>query len=252
MSASRPLREAPAVPTISVDIWGKVVGGSGCPGGVEPKEALVSDFGKYLWIGGLFGCLVGAILAFTLRSDPALIGVRLKPLGLIVLALGAVLLGAAAMSYAGSRISGGASNSGEGGNAGGSPPAAGISDNPIRAVGSLLGLVAGISAVVILGIVTLTKLDGGDKDSMVAIATSAFGVVSAIVGAFLGIKVTADQGTQIATSAQKDAQAATGAVAAANQAADQLPDEAKRTVQDAIKTGGQVMGETPGQVPGAS
>jgi hypothetical protein len=128
---------------------------------------------------GVAMALAGAVLAFALADrDAVQIGIRLRPLGAVLLGAGAVLL--AAIWVAGME---------------GSERSAGNGDaNGIRAVGGLIAVVTGITAVTALSIVTLTRLGGAtNKDSIVAVSTSAFGIISAVTGAYLGIKISADQ-----------------------------------------------------------
>ncbi len=79
-------------------------------------------------------------------------------------------------------------------------------------IGSRDGLIAvtvGIVSVSTLAVVTLVLLrNGNDAASTVSVATSAFGVISALVGAYLGIKIGTEQTQGIAQGAQRDAQAA--------------------------------------------
>ena len=62
----------------------------------------------------------------------------------------------------------------------------------LKAIGGLIAVVVGILAVAVLSIVTITRLGSSDTDSMVAVTTSAFGIISAVVGAYLGIKISAE------------------------------------------------------------
>lgn len=87
---------------------------------------------------------------------------------------------------------------------GGAGSESSVDFNSIKAIGGLIAVVSGITAVTVLAVITLTQLDSTDKSSMVAIATSAFGVISAVVGAYLGIKITADHSAN-ATADAKDA-----------------------------------------------
>jgi hypothetical protein len=217
--------------------------------GPSNLEVHMSRLGLPIVAGtGVVLCAVGAILAFTLKSDPAWGEVELDALGLVTLVLGAVLLSATALAFVGVAPGRPATN---GNNTSGSGSS---SEGPIRALGSLLGVVVAITAVTVIGLVTITKFAGtdADKDSIVAIATSAFGVVSAIVAAFLGIKVTADQGAQIVSAkedqvktAQEDAQAAQNAVAAVEQVAKSIDDpKAQQKIDDAIKAGSKVAEKT--------
>lgn len=148
---------------------------------------------RYMMVGGFAFALVGAVLAFALAdSDPSVLGVRLQPFGGVLFAVGVLLIAAAAF---------GALTQGGGG--GGSVD--------IKAVGGLIAVVAGITVVGVLTVVTLTKLESGEHDSMVAVTSSAFGIISAVVGAYLGIKITAD-------TAEKASEQAKGAAVARHEA----------------------------------
>jgi hypothetical protein len=145
----------------------------------EAKEAAAkaeraAALPRYWLIVGLLFALVGAVMAFALKdSDASALGVDLQPLGGVLLAAGTLLLAAAAVG----------SMTGDGGDGGDS--------ETIRRLGGLIAVVVGITAVTALAIVTLTQL-GDEKDSLVAVTSSAFGIISAVVGAYLGIKITGD------------------------------------------------------------
>lgn len=62
----------------------------------------------------------------------------------------------------------------------------------VKTIGGLIAVVVAIVAVASLTLFTLAQLDTKHQDSMVAVTSSAFGIISAIVGAYLGIKITAD------------------------------------------------------------
>lgn len=150
------------------------------------------------WLGiGFVVALIGAVLVFALDlSDPTVAGVDLHAFGGVLLAAGALLMGGAALG-------GGASGGSTGGDNGG-----GATDsNSIKAIGGLIAVVAAIVAVGALTVVTLTQLGSTNKDSMIAVTSSAFGIISAVVGAYLGIKITAD------TSEKASEQAKSAAVA---------------------------------------
>jgi len=53
----------------------------------------------------------------------------------------------------------------------------------LRTVTGLIAVVTGIGAVVALAIVTVSFLGGSNKESIVAVTSSAFGIVSATVTA---------------------------------------------------------------------
>lgn len=66
-----------------------------------------------------------------------------------------------------------------------------LSTEKIRTITGLIAVIVGILAVVALAIFSTQFLDG-NKQSIVAITSSAFGIVSATVTAYLGIKATAN------------------------------------------------------------
>jgi hypothetical protein len=139
----------------------------------------------YLLAAGFLFALVGAVLAFALEdSDASALGVSLAPLGGVLFAAGALLIAGGAITS--TRLGG----AGDGGTVGGPDV------NSIKTIGGLLAVLGGITAVTALAIVTLTKLGSENKDSMVAVTSSAFGIISAVVGAYLGIKITAESATK--------------------------------------------------------
>lgn len=142
---------------------------------------------NYMLGAGFLFALVGAVLAFALKdSGASILGVSLEPLGGVLFAAGALLIAGAAISWSGSGHS--------------SDP------NSIRNIAGLLAVLAGITAVTALTIVTVTKLGSGEKNSMVAVTSSAFGIISAVVGAYLGIKVSSET-TRKAGENEKKAEA---------------------------------------------
>jgi hypothetical protein len=62
----------------------------------------------------------------------------------------------------------------------------------VRAVTGLLVVSVGILAVVALAVVAVVLLGGNNKSSVVAVTTSALGIISAVVSGYLGIKATAN------------------------------------------------------------
>jgi hypothetical protein len=142
------------------------------------KAAKRIGTGYFLAAGFLFA-LVGAVLAFALdENDASLLGVSLQPLG-------GILFGAGVLLIAGATI-GSAGNDGHG------------DSGSIKTIGGLVAVLGAIVAVTALTIVTLTQLGGENKESIVAVTSSAFGIISAVVGAYLGIKITADTTTKAA------------------------------------------------------
>ncbi len=199
---------------------------------------------------GLTLALLGAVLAFALQPGrPA----DWTALGLIVLIAGLAALlvrGAVELSSAASTIRSGQvgqSAEQEGAKNGSESRRAPRGD---RALSGLLAVVTGILAVVVLGVVTLALLRGGaDNSSTVAIATSAFGVISAVVGAYLGVKIGAEQGqaaneaagaqtqevAKVAREATAQAKAATEAAGAQTQEVAKVAREATAYAKEAAE-----------------
>ena len=77
------------------------------------------------------------------------------------------------------------------------------SADSVKGVGGLISVVVGVVAIVVLAIATMAFIDSGrDANSIVPLASSAFGVVSAVVGAYLGIKIGTDQSATFAEDAK--------------------------------------------------
>lgn len=68
----------------------------------------------------------------------------------------------------------------------------------VRAVTGLIVVCAGILAVVALAAVAVILLGSGNKDSIVAVTTSALGIISAVVSGYLGIKASANSSADAA------------------------------------------------------
>jgi hypothetical protein len=82
---------------------------------------------------------------------------------------------------------------------------------------------------------------------MVAITSSAFGVISAVVGAYLGIKVTAEHSTNVADSAKQVTQAAEQQA----ETAEQQAQVANSTLQAVTSKVNELAPETAAQVKAA-
>jgi hypothetical protein len=135
---------------------------------------------------GFLFALVGAVLAFALEdSDASVLGVSLQSLGGVLFAAGTLLVAGAAI---GSMGKDGPGDSGS-----------------IKAISGLLAVLAAIVAVTALTIVTLATLGSGSKESTIAVTSSAFGIISAVVGAYLGIKITADTTAKASDSVKQAA-----------------------------------------------
>lgn len=157
----------------------------------EKAERAAKRPGYLLGAGFLFA-LVGAVLAFALEDgDASVLGVSLAPFGGVLFAAGALLIAGGAI--ASTRLDG---NGGHGG---------GADTSSIKTIGGLLAVLAGITAVTALAIVTLAKLGSENKESMIAVTSSAFGIISAVVGAYLGIKITADSTAKTSEETKKAA-----------------------------------------------
>ena len=166
---------------------------------------------KWITFGVFFGvAILGGVLAFAIDDGH----LRAKPLGLVLLTAGAVLV----VGWCGDRWF---SRTARAGNTEGSKPnpPAGPSPAPtgidaLRAVAGLIAVLAAVGSIVALFVLTISLKSGFTADNAIAFATSAFGVISAITGAYLGIKITSDQaaGTQQAAGIAQ-AQAAASQVA---------------------------------------
>jgi hypothetical protein len=124
----------------------------------------------------------GAMLAFALQDVDA--GpLNLSALGDVLLAAGVILAGGVAVALV--RPAEDRNCRGRGSE---------TSIESLRAVTGLVVVITGIVAVGTLTIVAVSLLGVGkeNKDATVAIVTSAFGIVSTVVTAFLGIKATAN------------------------------------------------------------
>ncbi|HET7509917.1 MAG TPA: hypothetical protein VFJ65_06680 [Solirubrobacterales bacterium] len=98
----------------------------------------------------------------------------------------------------------------------------------LRTKTGLIAVVTGVVAVVALAIVTVSFLGSGNKDSIVAITTSAFGIISATVSAYLGIKASANSAAAASEHAgekQKEAAVAENEVRVKESKVDRLNDE---------------------------
>lgn len=74
----------------------------------------------------------------------------------------------------------------------------------IRSVGGLVVVVIGVMAVTALAITTMAPIRSGkDANSMIPLATAAIGVISAVVGSYLGIKIGTDQSATFAEDANR-------------------------------------------------
>jgi hypothetical protein len=150
----------------------------------------MSQTSKLLLIGAGVAAFAGAVLTFAVADSSG---------GLDVEALGLVLLGGAAIAViavAMATVAPSADNDEEGG-----------SVELMRIVTGLVAVVAGIIAVVALTLVTVTLLPVSENgEATVAITTAAFGIVSTVVTAYLGIKATANTSSRVASAAAEVAE----------------------------------------------
>jgi hypothetical protein len=109
----------------------------------------------------------------------------------------------------------------------------------IQSIGGLVAVVIGVLAITALAISTMAFVDGGkDANTMIPLATSAFGVISAVVGAYLGIKIGTDQSKGLAKDAS-EAHAKLSAVQAL------VPADQQQAAQQAIKNVEAEKGSRP-------
>lgn len=81
----------------------------------------------------------------------------------------------------------------------------------VRAVTGLLVVFVGILAVVALAVTAVALLGGSNKSSVVAVTTSALGIISAVVSGYLGIKATANTSAKAGEKVEEAAHAQTRA-----------------------------------------
>jgi hypothetical protein len=78
------------------------------------------------------------------------------------------------------------------------------SADSIQSIGGLVAVVTGVLAVTVLAIATMAFVESGkDGNTLIPLSTAAFGVISAIVGAYLGIKIGTDQTKTLAQDASQ-------------------------------------------------
>ncbi len=168
--------------------------------------------------------VVGAILAFGVDDRSVVVlGLRVRSLGLIVLAGAALAALWATSRWLYSRRVVPSAGTGGGNRA-----------EAVHSIGGLIAVAIGVGSVLVTTIVVVTTA-GLDPSSTVALATAAFGVISAVVGAFIGIKIGTDQ----TGKAVKDVRAAATMVAATTaQLTDQQRDAVQKNVADAKRLTG--------------
>lgn len=153
-------------------------------------------------IGGLLLAVIGAVLAFALEELDAG-DLNVPALGGVLLATGAVLAFGAAIAALGGD--------------GDPKTGTGLSQPAnLKSIVGLIAVLAGVVAVTALTIITVTSLS--DEKSAIAVTSSAFGVISAVVTAYLGIKISAETSNK----ANDEVKGATEQAAAAKAEAEQL------------------------------
>lgn len=74
----------------------------------------------------------------------------------------------------------------------------------IKTIGGLVAVAIGVLAITTLAIATMAFIDSGkDATTLVPLSTAAFGVISTLVGAYLGIKIGTDQSKSLAQDASQ-------------------------------------------------
>jgi hypothetical protein len=137
--------------------------------------------------------IVGAVLAFALKnSDASAVGVDLQAFGLVLLASAFVVALIAIASVFGSAIGAKEKKGQEGAVHTGSAASAGEKTDieSLKIVTGLAAVIAGVVSVAALTVVAASLIS--DDQSTVAITTSALGIISTVVTAYLGIKATAN------------------------------------------------------------
>lgn len=184
-----------------------------------------------VFLAGFVVAALGAGFAFALEStDESLWIFELQPLGAVLLAIGVLAMGAVLIARMG------------GGGRGGGAPA---DHKTVKALSGLIAVVAGVTAVAALAIVTLSQLSD-ESDSVVAVTTSAFGVISAVVGAYMGIKMGTETAEQLGEKAdetviaQHEVAAKDGALAEMNAVVKDLePGDSTRQALEQAKVEGE-------------
>ncbi|HVY96177.1 MAG TPA: hypothetical protein VHA54_04375 [Solirubrobacterales bacterium] len=77
-----------------------------------------------------------------------------------------------------------------------------MSTDRVKAVGGLIAVCFGIFAVTVLSVFTIIWIGSGNRDSIVAVSSSALGIISAMVGAYLGIKISAETNAKASEEAK--------------------------------------------------
>lgn len=94
------------------------------------------------------------------------------------------------------------------GKVGRSPRTHWTADN-VRTITNMFVVFAGVAAVVLLAVVAVVLLGSDNKEAIVAITTSALGIISAVVSAYFGIRATANTAQKAAAvGAEKAGQTA--------------------------------------------
>jgi hypothetical protein len=182
---------------------------------------------------GLLLAVAGAVLAFAL-DDLDAGALDVEALGGIMLATGAVLAVGAAIAVAG----GGGGSVGAG---------SGLADPVnLKSIVGLVAVVTGVVAVTALTIITVAALD--DKNSEIAVTSSAFGVISAVVTAYLGIKITAEtsgKATEEVKGASEKAAAAKSEIVELQEAITKLSQKSKKELGEKLVEGKESLPGEP-------
>ncbi len=126
------------------------------------------------------------------------------------------------------------------------PPLTGT--EALKLVGGLVVVCSGLAVLAIIATVAMLLVKGASSQ-VVAIATSAFGVIGTVVGAYFGLKIGTD-GTQTAVAGLKDEAAKAQAFAAhvpEGMAATAIADAQSMTASGS--SGGEPSGSSPREAP---
>ncbi len=71
------------------------------------------------------------------------------------------------------------------------------SSESIKEVGALVAVIVGVTSVTALAVVTMALVTKENANIIIPLSTAAFGVISAVVGAYLGVKIGTDQSKEL-------------------------------------------------------
>jgi uncharacterized membrane protein YfcA len=140
--------------------------------------------------------VVGAVLAFALEDDGAsAVGVDLQAFGLVLLAAALVLAAGSAVTMIEFGPRAKETTKGE------EERERAKENTDVESLKVVTGLFAVVAGVVAVAALTVVSAGLTDAESTVAVTTSALGIISTLVTAYLGIKATANTSNKAADTA---------------------------------------------------